>query len=578
MGNHRTHLSEGSTFNSCVTCHNNDSYTTSHLDGKIQLSMKINNYSGAFGKANYNSTRITTSASGMVFFNQTSVPVLATCSNVNCHFEATTPTWGSGEVSCRVCHGAPPAGISPAYSGGAAGSHGRHDSYYIGTVNCIKCHNDHAGESQPYAHATSAGRRALSLSLRDPQNNPSGTYSNPAVIDYMPSQAAGHLFGNCSTTYCHSPGNRSTAVLPSNKPAAWGGTLGCDGCHRLIPATGSHSKHVETDYGVPVPCYKCHAATVNSANTISFTAQHVNMKVDVSFDGTDTAIMGTYSSRLTPMQKIPGSGYAQCGNVYCHSSGQGNGGSLPPTYSAPKWGDSATGKCGSCHDHGLHNSGPVLHSGSHSKHLDYDFGTGGGGPNLCGVCHYGSGFASADCTQCHFGSDALTTKHVNNKVDVDFVSRFGGTYNGTPQPGDGYSNCSNSYCHSNGTSVSTSVIPANTSSTWGTPVTPACKGCHEYPPSYLNGSPKSNSHASHIDYGCGTCHAGTTTDGETIGSYVKHVNKIFDLQPGAGVSFVYSFAVGGGTCSNISCHFYNSATWGAVLKCGDCHTTSPGDQ
>jgi hypothetical protein len=37
MGNHRTHLSEGSTFNSCVTCHNNDSYTTSHLDAKFSF-------------------------------------------------------------------------------------------------------------------------------------------------------------------------------------------------------------------------------------------------------------------------------------------------------------------------------------------------------------------------------------------------------------------------------------------------------------------------------------------------------------------------------------------------------------
>jgi predicted CxxxxCH...CXXCH cytochrome family protein len=301
------------------------------------------------------------------------------------------------------------------------------------------------------------------------------------------------------------------------------------------------------------------------------------MKVDIAFDSTDTAILGIYSGHLTPMQKTPGSGYAKCDNVYCHSNGQGNGGTWPPSYSTPKWGDSPSGKCGTCHDHGLHNSGPLLSSGSHTKHLSYDFGT-GGGSNLCGVCHYGTGYASSSCTQCHIGSDNLSSKHVNNRVDVDFAGTYGGTYNGTPKPGDGYSTCSSTYCHSNGTSVSTAVIPANTSPDWGTSGPLACNGCHEYPPAYQNGSPKANSHASHSGIGCGVCHAGTTADGTTISSSVKHVNKAYDLQPGAGYSFTYTYSAGGGTCSSISCHFNNAAAWGTVLKCADCHTTSPGDQ
>jgi predicted CxxxxCH...CXXCH cytochrome family protein len=49
------------------------------------------------------------------------------------------------------------------------------------------------------------------------------------------------------------------------------------------------------------------------------------------------------------------------------------------------------------------------------------------------------------------------------------------------------------------------------------------------------------------------------------------------VDPGAGVTFSYSYASGGGTCSAISCHFNNNATWGTSLKCVDCHSTSPED-
>ena len=579
IGNHRTHLSKGTSSDSCTPCHNNKSYSTNHLDGKIQLSLKINNYSSPMGGARYDTTRTTTTGVRTVFFNQTSLPVLARCSNVNCHFESTTPIWGSGIINCSDCHGAPPAGVYPAYSGGAAGSHARHDSYYSGVVNCIKCHSDHNSESKRFSHATSVGKRSLSIYLRDPQHNPSGAYSRTDITDYLPSQASELSFGTCSSVYCHSPGNRMSAVLPPAKAAVWGGSLGCNGCHLSVPSSGSHTTHVFAKFGVPVPCYKCHAATVTPATTISSTSHHVNMKVDVAFAGIDASVLGTYSGQLTPMQKTPGSEYAACATVYCHSSGQGNGGTWPPKYASPQWGDSNAGKCGSCHDDGLHNSGPLLQSGSHAKHLNYTFGT-GGGEIICGICHYGTGFVEPDgfCGQCHFKSDVLLTKHIDNKVDVDFVSSFGGTYNGTPKPGDGYSNCSNIYCHSDGTSVSTAIIPVNATSNWGESGTNDCKGCHGFPPDYLNGSPKANSHASHKNFSCGYCHADTTIDGATISSFGKHVNKSYDLKPGQGVSFVYTFAVGGGTCSAISCHSNNTATWGASLKCADCHTLSPGDQ
>src|SRR5512138_2183975 len=131
QGNHRTHLSPADTFNGCVRCHpGSDKYTSSHRDGKIKLAANINN--SPLGNARY---RNTSSA-----WKQTATPLLGTCTNVNCHFEQTTPTWGADPLvypdNCSVCHGAPPSGGLT----GAAGSHGKHDQYYPGVANCQLCH------------------------------------------------------------------------------------------------------------------------------------------------------------------------------------------------------------------------------------------------------------------------------------------------------------------------------------------------------------------------------------------------------------------------------------------------------
>ena len=86
--------------------------------------------------------------------------------------------------------------------------------------------------------------------------------------------------------------------------------------------------------------------------------------------------------------------------------------------------------------------------------------------------------------------------------------------------------------------------------------------------------PKTNSHASH-NFGCGTCHAGTTADGVTISNKSLHVNGAYNVTPGAGTTFTYTYAATGGTCSNISCHGNTSATWGSgVLPQVDHNATS----
>src|SRR6185369_17368129 len=167
IGNHKNHLSAAPAVGECSFCHKPVSATGfGHQNNVIEMANSLKRYSSSTVRAKYDKG---------VFFNQTSIPNLtnATCSNVSCHFENKTPVWGSAAFSgCGVCHGAPPAGGT----GGTAGSHTRHDSYFPGPANCQKCHDSHV----TYTHATSAGRPIkVQGFLRDPLNamDTGATYS-----------------------------------------------------------------------------------------------------------------------------------------------------------------------------------------------------------------------------------------------------------------------------------------------------------------------------------------------------------------------------------------------------------------
>ncbi|EKE23009.1 MAG: Cytochrome C family protein, partial [uncultured bacterium] len=193
-GNHQGHSS--SSVDSCVPCHGAEvsAYTASHSapppgSGSkpvIRLTSALNNYSIGHNLAAY---------SRGTFFNQTTIPPnpMGTCSSVNCHFETTTPAWGTtnfvAPTDCDKCHGAPPAAIDP-------GSHAKHNTYYPGADNCLKCHPNNT----TFQHATSAGNRPLNVTFAAAPNNGSGSYSGP-LNDYLPSQT--NTFGNCTATYCH---------------------------------------------------------------------------------------------------------------------------------------------------------------------------------------------------------------------------------------------------------------------------------------------------------------------------------------------------------------------------------------
>ena len=569
QGNHRTHLDSSASFNACNICHPGSSYTASHRDGQIKISPRIN---GSASTTYYPSYNNNTSS-----FSQASNPTMGTCSNVNCHFEAETPAWGTDPAvtNCGTCHGAPPSGTSSSYNGGAAGSHAKHDQYYHGSDNCNKCHTDNA----TFAHATSAGNRVLNISFATAPNNGNGSYTGQ-LNDYLPSQ--NNLFGDCTNTYCHSKGTSATPSDASpNITATWGGTLNanCYGCHgndnsaayRMgTVGSAAHIKHVQSyAYG----CVKCHAATVSGNRTISNYANHINRQVNVAFNNSTTAENGTYAGTASPMTKIPGSASGTCANVYCHSNGNGG----MPNNNTFTW-DSPQGilGCTGCHS-GNAASGAIT-TGKHPAHVN-------------NAAVLGTNIGCAECHAKTVDSDANisnTLNHVNKLKDYSGVKAG---QSGTYSTASGV--CSAPYCHSDGKGTAKSM----TSDNWKAATTLDCKGCHGSDaapaftsgtagePNYANlgaGVPRANSHEKHTTAGpaiCDACHIGTTTSGTAIkaGSSL-HVNKAIDVgfnsaKAGTGVGW----SAGTKTCDNISCHGGTSAQWGGSVGCIDCHGSSTAD-
>jgi predicted CxxxxCH...CXXCH cytochrome family protein len=158
--------------------------------------------------------------------------------------------------------------------------------------------------------------------------------------------------------------------------------------------------------------------------------------------------------------------------------------------------------------------------------------------------------------------------------------------NGTAITYGGTDRCSNLYCHSDGTALSTGVINANITPPWssatGTFETLPCNTCHGFPPTYAQDAPKANSHLIHgAITTCDMCHYTTTSDGVHVTNSELNSDGKYDVVPNStkifswsgrttSVNFNYVFDVGGGTCMNNSCHLLRGASeaqgqiWGGV--------------
>jgi len=96
-----------------------------------------------------------------------------------------------------------------------------------------------------------------------------------------------------------------------------------------------------------------------------------------------------------------------------------------------------------------------------------------------------------------------------------------------------------------------------------------CTRCHSHTNGFAHGGGGGGTN-------CVNCHGTTGSHGahvSTIACNACHDNPPH-VRPGAGYSFTYDDNTN--TCSNISCHGCNNATWGTTLTCLDCHSGSCG--
>lgn len=534
--------------------------------------------------------------------------------------------------ACDSCHGNPPTTTAVGGSTGLAtpatnalgastdpGAHAKHV-----TTRSMTCDACHTGTTMPAVSNTIQMGFAVNSttfpgwgSTAVTNGSFTGTNSLNSPYSWVSSNAgttvntASNFNNECSNIYCHGSTmapNGGTDITPAwDSPS----TAACGTCHGATaanpPLLGSHRTHttnIEWNYapnyvepfnnyiyGRNLACTECHN---------NYTSNHVNGKADWSFDtATYSWLSGAQykGSSTGTSSPVPGT-YGQCTNLYCHSIIQTNTGGpltgLEGEYKTPTWGNRTEGNCGTCHGvdaghaywAGLPDGTPEISTGSHTKHLyviGLNVGIGGtpGGPGRCAVCHNYTGSDSLlGCSSlCHDRGNL----HVNHQIDIKFAPRYGGSsavYNGNPVPGTGFAGCSNTYCHSNGTSVSTGTVTANTSANWGTEPL-SCDGCHGYPPAYANSSPKANSHTAHACVNCSTCHWLTTQTGSTITDYTKHVNRQYDIG-NSSATLSYNYNATGGSCSGtFACH--GNAQWGNTMtvassNCIACHNTTKGSR
>ncbi len=356
----------------------------------------------------------------------------------------------------------------------------------------------------------------------------------------------------CSNVYRHGnySGSGKKASPVWDQPASGA----CGTCHNASnttpPNSAKHGKHASSAY-YEFKCIICHKDVVDGASPASYTiidnSKHANGYVDFKFDPVDPRVAGgTYSivsGTAAPTNGTTPRAFGSCNTIYCHSNVQPEGGvGGPSSYSSPTWALGGTATCGSCHAGG---HGALLGTGSRTAHLAYTFTT-SSDFYKCVICHSWDQSQSLNCSSCHnLRATAEYTKHANYKIEVIFDPAFNSSasYGKSPSftPGTGYSNCSNIYCHSNGTSVSTGAIPNNISLTWGTGSL-TCNACHSYPPDYSNGGPKANSHQAHANSGitCDKCHNATTMDGSTITNTTNHVKPCLVCFGDGSASELYS--------------------------------------
>ncbi len=488
-------------------------------------------------------------------------PHVNTCST--CHTAALSPDSTGFNNNCLSCHSSghaasskpfsvadqvntshkwsgsdtvPAAGAQPPVTGALT----QVMAYTGNEMACVRCHNPHSQENDKYQRIANDNDQ-LCLDCHRSRNVRTHTAgSHPILVSYS-SAYKGNPAGFYKTPQNANPANPSSDLNYRlvNKS---GGKLLCTTCHGVHNAdsrsttvdgfatiSSGDGNLLRTDtrgkkVAVGQPdnlnlCTNCHAGKTNH-NAGGQDIQCVDCHgAHVDFDPNDPT--GAKGPNIDLIRRnLPG----KTNQIFFRYTGSRR------EYKN----EAGTGVCQGCH------TVPT----SIAQHASTD-------PKVCNTCHShnsAKGAFSASCNSCHGYPPMVTSS-------------------GAAHPP--YSDCS--MCHN------TSDPSLHMNGTVN--VYTACNTCHDYPPAYPNGTPKANSHQSsgHL-YGCSTCHSGTTANGATISNTSLHMNGAYDVQAGSGVSFTYTYAASGGTCSNISCHGNTSATWGGTAACLVCHSVAQGNR
>jgi predicted CxxxxCH...CXXCH cytochrome family protein len=543
VGSHLKHIAAVTTaVSTCVPCHGVAPASMSHRNGLINFTSNINNSTppGTYSKGR--------------FFNQTSLPVLGTCSNVNCHANVygtgatVTPTWGvvSG---CASCHSG--AGLIVA-SGPATGSHAAH-----ATAVCTNCHN---------ANTTAT----TSPTVGHIDNNITVTGGYPANVT---KHAIGTYTGKCSTTTCHGSSSPTWGVNLSTSDV-------CTKCHGTLTNTGTITAAANNRYliappnsisGVPgtltgtgqvsnntkVGAHQTHLRylngfsnystlgssdfmCVNCHGTLPVTGTHASGSSVPAFQG-----MAKHNGTMTPTWTA---GTYTCSNTYCHNPA-GTGGSLNAanngTGIAPVWTDAAyiadgtlktEANCNKCHKSPGAVAGTITVT-STTSHAAFTIAT--------------------DCSGCH-GHNGNATG-VAGKRHMDGI-KFGG--------GGSCNSCHDYDTTGGGTAWGVTNFG-------GTPGMEG-RGAHAKHIEYLKTRFSVTLNASSDAYGagaaasvCGVCHSNIATDHST-GTPTAARSIVFAAGRQFGTSAplyngVYntSSIVNQKSCSNLDCHYTTTPLWSA---------------
>jgi predicted CxxxxCH...CXXCH cytochrome family protein len=521
----------------------------------------------------------------------------------SCHGETlfNSPFWGgsgSYDQLCLSCHTNTLGGPYSEISAPRVITHSSQTTstkYGTWTKECRNCHNPHYQRQKVYKNTDASNLYLATGKIQSCEYNNDGTSTfTYSTIKYKTAT------GWDAAKLANKTGDYRGAILFPN--------VGKLGYNYPITAVGANTITVKGDLNT-----ECTNGYFSSTTFAVIYGQYIKDIIDISEDGTGNNKTVKLFDQTGSNSFVDGDttydGICEvCHTKTDHYRNADYAGSAPDQHHMNvKIGGEDGQNCTTCHSHtggfkancyACHGYPPGLNGGP-LVFIDKDGNPATSDSPGVGAHakHYRAGFT---CINCHTGGMLQGAAQGDDLINIGFTlngANLGGAYDGksgrtvfpyaaggsTTVTANGSLECSNLYCHSDGTSVSTGVIPNNVSPPWNGSV--SCTSCHGSPPSYPECYPKANAHIDipqHLLFSCNYCHYSTTTTGYTITNPANHVNGVYDVAPdptakynGVPVNFTYSFDdYCGGSCTNVTCHG-NTLTWPWHSGCAVENNISP---